>query len=330
MKKHIFKLSSIFITVLIAVSTISAIYYIYTDINIKEKYSNLHNISLQKSATEIHSALENTFEDLENINSQNALGNYYAFGKAEENQDGYEMMLTTKTVQTQQSISKAFYDRIAFSSRSIATTTDVDNDYIVFSEESGTGYDLLLIEYDKFVSQFNFYDLDNIMLINEDGLIIFSLLDIEETNIYRLFSYDNFGSVEDGSSSFADFHDKENYIISQDAGIEGFYAMGYCDVENMRALIKEDRMRHLFFIIGLGAVSFLGAFLIAVIYSVNNNKNLIGKFTRGKYSVFVDKFGKIIYKNKKFRQEFKLGEIVSYTVDENEKQDIYNRWINIY
>jgi EAL domain-containing protein (putative c-di-GMP-specific phosphodiesterase class I)/GGDEF domain-containing protein len=316
LKKLIFKFSLIFLAVLLSVITVSAIYYVYIDISIKEKYSSLHDLSLDKSVSEMSSALNKPFEDLESYEGL-LKDEYYAFGQAVQTEDGYQMSLKTKTAIIQQPVRKEFYDRLCYAPKSVLKTED--GQFLVFSIKKESVCDLLLIEYDKYIEQFNYYHLDNIMLIDKNGLIVFSLLELEESNIYRLLPYAKLGKIGDNKSQFENFHDNENYLVIKKSGLEDFYVAGYADVQDMNRIIKEDRERNLFFVLALASASFLGAYLIALIYIINNNRNLTGKFVRGKYSIFVDKRGKILFKNQKFAKDFKLNEIVSYTLEENKK-----------
>lgn len=154
MKKLIFKFSLIFLAVLLSVITVSAIYYVYIDISIKEKYSSLHDLSLDKSVSEMSSALNKPFEDLESYEGL-LKDEYYAFGQAVQTEDGYQMSLKTKTAIIQQPVRKEFYDRLCYAPKSVLKTED--GQFLVFSIKKESVCDLLLIEYDKYIEQFNYY-----------------------------------------------------------------------------------------------------------------------------------------------------------------------------
>ncbi|MDD4315775.1 MAG: GGDEF domain-containing phosphodiesterase [Clostridia bacterium] len=293
------------------------VYATYFDLNIKEHYRELHGFSMQNAGAEFNGELDGAFEALVTAHSGGVIPEgYYARGILP--QEG-GLILFTAEGSTSAEISEADRGRIHYAQKSVSMLTLSDESYVVFAQQTETGYNLLIRRYDEFVESVGVFELENVLLCNADGLIITAAKAVNQGNLYQMVAHEVFGDIADSKGIFVEISGRNKYLTAKKLNLADYYIIGYTDSQTMSAFIVEEKRNNIFFVAAAAVVSFLGAFFIILFYSVQNNRNLIGSFTRGKYCIFIDKYGKILYRNRKFKQEFNHTEIVSYTVDNNEK-----------
>lgn len=315
MRKYVFKLSLIFIVIVLAVSSVALLYSAYSNFNIKEQYRALHGFSMQNAANEFDGEIAAAFDTL--AAAQNTVPEgYYAQGFLSADN---RLILVTSAATSSIELTQLSASRIRNGEKSISKQT-IDGEHLLFfAEQKAEGYGLLISRYDSFTARVGVYELENVMLCNASGLIIASTAAAEQDTLYHLVSYDSFGEMEDGKGIFAEIDGKTKYITTKKSALADYYIIGYTDSQKMADTIRKENIGSIFYVVAVAAVSFLGAFFIILFFSIQNNKNLVGAFTRGKYSIFIDKYGRILYKNAKFKEEFSHTEIISYTIDNNEK-----------
>lgn len=300
---------------MLAVSSVALIYSAYSNLNIKEQYRALHGASMQNAAAEFDGEIASAFDTL--AASPNTVpAGYYAWGFLSTDN---RLTLNTSGGLSYVELTQLSSGRIRSGQKSLSKQTIGGENYLFFGEQEAEGYSLLISRYDSFAEKIGVYEIENVMLCNASGLIIASTAAAEQETLYQLVSYDSFGEIQDGKGIFAEIGGKTKYITTKKLALTDYYIIGYSDSQKMADTIRKENLGSVFYVTAVAAVSFLGAFFIILFFSIQNNKNLVGAFTRGKYSIFIDKYGRILYKNSKFKKEFGHTEIISYTIDNNDK-----------
>lgn len=319
LKKFAYKLLMTFIIIVLAMAAISLTYLAYFNVSIRENYEQLHNASMDKALLEFENELSHSFNDIEKTQSTGdvPLG-YYARAILD---DSKNLTIFTASSQSTKVLADNIYNTIVEKESSVNKILINDSiQYIAITKKQDDGNYIMLLQEEKvFIKRIGVFELENAILCNNDGLIIASTQYMAEKNIYQLVQHESFGDLSNQNRIYSKKTSKEKYVTSRALALNDYYIVGYSDVATMNAFIEKDKMANLFYIIGLSLASFVGAFIIIITYVYYNNKNLVGRFTRGKYSVFIDKYGRLLYKNKKFKKEFQYSDIISYAVEDNEQ-----------
>ena len=315
MKKFVLKISIILIILAVIISCISFIYYSYYNVEIRNHYENLYDISLQNTKLNLETKVKKSFDDLY-ISNENQIipDGYYGFGELSESK---KLKIKTNNDIIQKDLQdESFNDFIVFDTNIIQKSIE-DVSCIIYIKKINGKYIILLETYEHFKSKIGETNFDNIVFCDIHGNIVGSKEYLIQKNVYKLVNYNYLGQISDTNHIYVDITNEKNLLIKQVTDIENFYVIGYKNSNEIENTIKGELNKNLLYIFTVGIITFIGTSLMIFIYLSGNNNNYIGKFSRGKYVLIINKYGKILKKSRVFAKEFSINEILIHTVEDN-------------
>jgi len=316
------------------VTSISAIYYLYTRHEYRTEYEGIYATAAENSAEKTDAEIKQAFEKLE-----------HAFGALEdgktlETPEGYRgigrlegkslsvyfspeseiAQDTHPSITDKQKAAITGKDRRDMPSKAVSRGEFFGYNLIIYAvrnENYPEEYFVLLEDYSEFQTKMEGYLLDNVLLLDINGRVIVSLAGFSYTTLYDVYSANEFGLVEDENNRYLELNGTNHYFIKNSLKAEGVYYLSIVSGQRADAAIGSDVQSGLIFVAGVAGTSFIGAALLISVYLALNNKNLTGAFTRNKYSLMIDRFGRVRFANKNFRKSFDNVDIIENAIDIN-------------
>jgi EAL domain-containing protein (putative c-di-GMP-specific phosphodiesterase class I)/GGDEF domain-containing protein len=190
-----------------------------------------------------------------------------------------------------------------------------NKDHIVYSIKSNNTYNLFFISEDVFFNKINLYTFEDVTIINATNKIVFSTS--ENTNEYFDIS------LIKNDYNYNNINDEQKLIISENVNGYSLRLVSYTSAEFIQSYIENLTKQILIFVIVMIIMVLVSCCYLLFMTIRGDYKSL---YKEG--SVFflkIDNMGKIISRDKAFKNNFNITNIFEYVYDkQNLSKDLNN------
>ncbi|MDR0696910.1 MAG: bifunctional diguanylate cyclase/phosphodiesterase [Christensenellaceae bacterium] len=326
MKKYYFRFFLFVIVILLAISAITVVYMNYYSNTVHERYEAVYEESIDNARAHLDQYVTEAFQTLEELQDGEHFDvptGYYAIGTLGRKEiKKHEAPASIKAESINDTIfnyvsGSALKDSYGFSYPYVMTfSTFFDNDLVIYSKPTNNPdeYILLYEKLEDFNKKISVLNLDNIIMVDDNGLVMASHDTFKYDKLYSeastsAFIPSEFGDMDTNTTLRISLDGVPLYLIKTKMDVPQYYVVGYINSQVIDDALKADNIRNGVFV-GLTILfSFGGAVLIFTTYFVLSRNYVNVSIAKGKYSLFVGKGGDIIKRNRKFKKEYKYSTI---------------------
>lgn len=324
MKKNLMTFILIVVLSIISIAVVGLIYSLYFRSSIREQYELVYAESLNNSKVLVDDIIDTAFSDMKAASGGIPDG-YYAVGRLDASTKNLTLNAPDRNPNTYITLSTEEYNKIIgqtaknYSGLHMSTGNYFGKMLAVYCQKSGNEgeYYLMFQEYADFTAQMKAYALENIVIVDINGYVYASIAGGTFDEIYKSLGLAANGDISLLQNGNRSIDGTESLLLAEKLNNSNLYLLGHISTDKIDALISKEIKNNTVFVVIVCMLSFLGATVIITIFLMLSNTYITGTLSKTKYSIFVSKNGKILRKNKKFREEFEQIATV-YGAMENE------------